>query len=123
MSLAKEMAPSSEVSMRSRSALTVLSHDNHPAHLRPEDYGCRNLQASKQRDSLRMTVDSGCAPSGVAWVLPKVGPHYEISSRVSAKKNFSPFLPLSFKCTKTLYAELLMKVSINHFILDKIQQL
>ena len=32
------------------------------------------------------------ANSGVAWALPKVGPHYQIISRVSAKKFFSPFL-------------------------------
>ena len=71
-SLAKEMAPSSEVSMGSRAALTVLSHDNHPAYLLPEDYGCRNLQVSRQRDpgerrSLWMTVDSGCAPL-LLWI-------------------------------------------------------
>ena len=81
--LSKEMPPSSEVSMRSRSALTVLSHDDLGRLRRRLQktpgtsatrrlYGCRNLQASRQRDPgerrlLWMTVDSGCAPL-LLWI-------------------------------------------------------
>ena len=57
--------------------------------------------------------------SGVAWASPKVGPHYQIFFAFFVDI-WDP-MRISFKFM-TLYTELLMKVSINHCILDKIQQ-
>ena len=79
--LSKEMPPSSEVSMRSRSALTVLGHDDlgrlrrrlqkHQAHLRPEDcvgtFRHPGNVTPGERRLLWMTVDSGYAPL-LLWI-------------------------------------------------------